>query len=200
MLLIEVVIWLCHILSSQYSTWLYPVSSYTFGPDLQTILRPNSRYLESVCRVLPPLLKWHVGAQCHVLIPSSSSAGKQSITVVIVVLLPASAALPLNCAGGWQVRMAEVVQTCTLLVTGRLEEILDPGQHSRKYPAVQLDRLSAVLTKFRCAHAVVQYSMVCPTAPCGHCCTLLAPCCFVHYHAVHCCCPMHEVSRGTLHS
>lgn len=46
--------------------------------------------------------------------------------------------------------MAEVVQTCTLLVTGRLEEVLDPVQQSRKYPAVQLDRLSAVLTKFRC--------------------------------------------------
>ena len=48
-----------------------------------------------------------------------------------------------------QARMAEVVQTCTLLVTGRLEEILDPVQQSQKYPAVQLDRLSAVLTKFR---------------------------------------------------
>ncbi|KAA6419827.1 MAG: putative exocyst complex component 6-like [Trebouxia sp. A1-2] len=47
------------------------------------------------------------------------------------------------------VRMAEVVQTCTLLVTGRLEEIVDPAQQSRKYPAVQLDRLSEVLTKFR---------------------------------------------------
>jgi len=55
-----------------------------------------------------------------------------------------------DCAGLWQVRMAEVVQTCTLLVTGRLEEVLDPVQQSRKYPAVQLDRLSAVLTKFRC--------------------------------------------------
>ena len=94
--------------------------------------------------------------------------------------------------------MAEVVQTCTLLVTGRLEEILDPGQQSRKYPAVQLDRLSAVLTKFRYAHAFVQYAMVCPTAPCGHCSLLAAG--FIHNHAVHRCCPMHEVSRGTLHS
>lgn len=47
-----------------------------------------------------------------------------------------------------QTRMAEVVQTCTLLVTGRLEEVLDPVR-SQKYPAVQLDRLTAVLTKFR---------------------------------------------------
>ncbi|KAL3133292.1 hypothetical protein ABBQ38_007172 [Trebouxia sp. C0009 RCD-2024] len=46
-------------------------------------------------------------------------------------------------------RMAEVVQTCTLLVTGRLEEVLDPAQQSLKYPAVQLDGLTAVLTKFR---------------------------------------------------
>lgn len=48
-----------------------------------------------------------------------------------------------------QTRTAEVVQTCTLLVTGRLEEVLDPVQRSQKYPAVQLDRLTAVLTKFR---------------------------------------------------
>ena len=48
-----------------------------------------------------------------------------------------------------QTRMAEVVQTCTLLVTGRLEEVLDPVQRSLKYPAVQLDGLIAVLTKFR---------------------------------------------------
>lgn len=48
-----------------------------------------------------------------------------------------------------QTRMAEVVQTCTLLVTGRLEEVLDPAQQSLKYPAVQLDGLTAVLTKFR---------------------------------------------------
>ena len=47
--------------------------------------------------------------------------------------------------------MAEVVQTCTLLVTGRLEEILKPEQQSLHYPAVQLDRLVAVLTKFRLA-------------------------------------------------
>lgn len=48
-----------------------------------------------------------------------------------------------------QTRMAEVVQTCTLLVTGRLEEVLDPVQQAQKYPAVQLDGLTAVLTKFR---------------------------------------------------
>ena len=48
-----------------------------------------------------------------------------------------------------QTRMAEVVQTCTLLVTGRLEEVLDPVQQSLKFPAVQLDGLTAVLTKFR---------------------------------------------------
>lgn len=48
-----------------------------------------------------------------------------------------------------QTRMAEVVQTCTLLVTGRLEEVLDPAQQSLKYPAVQLHGLTAVLTKFR---------------------------------------------------
>ena len=48
-----------------------------------------------------------------------------------------------------QARMAEVVQTCTLLVTGRLEEVLDPVQQPLKYPAVQLDRLIIILTKFR---------------------------------------------------
>lgn len=48
--------------------------------------------------------------------------------------------------------MAEVVQTCTLLVTGRLEEVLDPVQKSQKYPAVHLERLAAVLTKFRWAY------------------------------------------------
>lgn len=48
-----------------------------------------------------------------------------------------------------QAGMDEVVQTCTLLVTGRLEEVLDPVQQPQKYPAVQLDRLTAVLTKFR---------------------------------------------------
>ena len=45
--------------------------------------------------------------------------------------------------------MSEVVQTCTLLVTGRLEEVLDPAQHAQKYPAVQLEQLASVLTKFR---------------------------------------------------
>ena len=48
-----------------------------------------------------------------------------------------------------QTRMAQVVQTCTLLVTGRLEEVLDPVLRAQKYPAVQLDGLTAVLTKFR---------------------------------------------------
>ena len=48
-----------------------------------------------------------------------------------------------------QTRMAEVVQTCTLLVTGRLEEVLEPVQRAQKYPAVQLDGLTIVLTKFR---------------------------------------------------
>lgn len=45
--------------------------------------------------------------------------------------------------------MAQVVQTCTLLVTGRLDEVLDPVQRAQKYPAVQLDGLTDVLTKFR---------------------------------------------------
>ena len=42
-----------------------------------------------------------------------------------------------------------MVQTCTLLVTGRLEEVLEPVQRAQKYPAVQLDGLTTVLTKFR---------------------------------------------------
>lgn len=45
--------------------------------------------------------------------------------------------------------MAEVVQTCTLLVTGRLEEVVDPMLRAHNYPAVQLDGLTTVLTKFR---------------------------------------------------
>ncbi len=95
------------------------------------------------------------------------------VIVTLITLMPCHACIRSSlfhdCAGVWQVRMAEIVQTCTLLVTGRLEEVLDPVQQSRKYPAVQLDRLSAVLTKFRCAHAVVQYTMVSLTAPCAPC-------------------------------
>lgn len=43
----------------------------------------------------------------------------------------------------------ESVQTCTLLVTGRLEEVLDPTQKAAKYPAVQSEQLISILYKFR---------------------------------------------------
>ena len=77
------------------------------------------------------------------------------VIMMMIIMMPCHACISSppfpDCVVVWQVRMAEVVQTCTLLVTGRLEEVLDPVQQSRKYPAVQPDRLSAVLTKFRCA-------------------------------------------------
>ena len=50
-----------------------------------------------------------------------------------------------------QAGLAESVQTCTLLVTGRLEEVLDPTQKAAKYPAVQPDQLVSMLYKFRCS-------------------------------------------------
>ena len=56
--------------------------------------------------------------------------------------------------------MAEVVQTCTLLVTGRLEEVLDPVLRAQKYPAVQLDGLTVILTKFRFIIVLQCYSCI----------------------------------------
>ena len=57
-----------------------------------------------------------------------------------------------------QAALAESVQTCTLLVTGRLEEVLDPAQKAAKYPAVQPEQLISTLYKFRYEHHVCYYT------------------------------------------
>ena len=56
-----------------------------------------------------------------------------------------------------QAALAESVQTCTLLVTGRLEEVLDPAQKAAKYPAVQPEQLISILYKFRYEYNVCCY-------------------------------------------
>ena len=53
---------------------------------------------------------------------------------------------------GWlplQDGLAEPQQFCDIMVTGRLEEFLQPGLRSQKYAAIEPQRLVTVLAKYR---------------------------------------------------
>ena len=45
--------------------------------------------------------------------------------------------------------LAEPQQFCDIMVTGRLEEFLQPGLRSQKYAAIEPQRLVSVLEKYR---------------------------------------------------
>ena len=45
--------------------------------------------------------------------------------------------------------LQEVIQFCDLMVTGRLEEILDGNKRAKSYPAVNLRHLLVLLRKYR---------------------------------------------------
>lgn len=46
--------------------------------------------------------------------------------------------------------LREVIQFCDLMVTGRLEDILDGKKRVRDYPAIDPRHLLILLRKFRC--------------------------------------------------
>lgn len=48
-----------------------------------------------------------------------------------------------------QVGLHEAIQFCDLMVTGRLEEILDGQKRAALYPAIDLQHLFTLLKKFR---------------------------------------------------